>query len=223
MRQQRVRMDAFDRQSLLLYHQQAITHALAPQHSQKQMPCQLVFPDDTMAIGAPAVPNRALFPTDREAAGETEEDRQRRLLQNEPIVVYTSLSDTRVLRPEIFKRGLALLLVIAVQSVCIVVILTGGSGDQFYGADTHTPTTSQAGIYGAQLVLHPFVLLAIFLWNVEILKAYSVFVTLLFFLIMVLALRSFLDMTACALCVPIILLSNSIRELMMPHCFIVRR
>jgi len=69
-------MDQFDRHALLQYHQQAITHALAPQQSQKQMPCQLVFPDDTMAIGSPAVARGALFPMDPDGAQETEEERE---------------------------------------------------------------------------------------------------------------------------------------------------
>ena len=94
MRQQRVSMEHFDRSGLLQFHQQAITHALAPSQSQKQMPCQLVFPDDTMAIGSPALPTSQLWgPSDQQ---ESEEERQRRLLQNEPIVVYTSLSDNEV-------------------------------------------------------------------------------------------------------------------------------
>merc|ERR1719428_2220979 len=122
MRQQRVKMDQFDRNASLQYHQQAITHALAPQQSQKQIPCQLVFPDNTMAIGSPAVVRGALFPTDRENTQESEEDRQRRLLQNEPIVVYTSLSEQNVLVPEISWRGCLLLLAIGVQAICIVVI-----------------------------------------------------------------------------------------------------
>lgn len=29
------------------------------------MPCQLIFPDDTMAIGSPALPRQNLFPADR--------------------------------------------------------------------------------------------------------------------------------------------------------------
>jgi len=222
MRQQRVKMDQFDRNALLQYHQQAITHALAPQQSQKQIPCQLVFPDDTMAIGSPAVAKGALFPTDRENTQESEEDRQRRLLQNEPIVVYTSLSDMQVLRPEIFWRSCALLLVIAVQGVCIGIILMGGAGKQFYNAQTAIPSTSQAGLYCSVLVLHAFFLGAMYLWNVDLLKVYSVLVTLLFFLILVLAMRSFLDLAACALCVPVVLISNSIRDLMMPHCFTIR-
>lgn len=218
-----MRMDQFDRNALLQYHQQAITHALAPQQSQKQIPCQLVFPDDTMAVGSPAVARGTLFPTDRESTQESEEDRQRRLLQNEPIVVYTSLSDQQVLKPEIFWRGCALLLVIIIQAVCIAIILTGGAGKQFYDTEAPTPSPSQAGLYSAALVLHAFFIVAMYLWNIDLLKAYSVFVTLLLFLIMVLAMRSFLDVATCALCVPVVLLSNSIRDLMMPHCFTIRR
>jgi len=218
-----VRMDQFDRNALLQYHQQAITHALAPQQSQKQIPCQLVFPDDTMAVGSPAVAKGALFPTDRESTQESEEDRQRRLLQNEPIVVYTSLSDQQVLKPEIFWRGCALLMVIGIQAVCIVIILTGGAGTQFYNMEAPTPSASQAGLYSAILVLHGFFFVAMYLWNIDLLKAYSVFVTLCLFLIMTLAMRSFLDVATCALCVPVVLLSNSIRDLMMPHCFTIRK
>jgi len=223
MRQQRVKMDAFDRNVLLLYHQQAITHALAPQQSHKQMPCQLVFPDDTMAIGAPAVARGVLFPTNPEGSQESEEERQRRLLQNEPVVVYTSLSERGVLAPLIAWRGVALLMVIALQGICIVVVLTGGDFGAFYDIDEATPSTSQAGLYGTQLALHAFFLLGMYLWNVDLLKVYSVFVTLLFFLIVVLALRSMIDLAACCLCIPIVVLSNQIRDLMMPHCFTVRR
>jgi hypothetical protein len=252
-------MDQFDQNALLQYHQQAITHALAPQQSQKQIPCQLVFPDNTMAIGSPAVVRGALFPTDRENTQESEEDRQRRLLQNEPIVVYTSLSDQHVLRPEIFWRSVVLVLVIFVQCGSIVVILMGGAGRQFYDDEAPTPSTRQAGVYCVTLVLHAFYLLA----NIDSLKGpllvqseggarrlnwmrlpanqpagghtgpssyrivlaevYSIFVTLLLFLIMVLAMRSFLDLWICVLCVPVIILTNSIRELMMPHCFTIRR
>mmetsp|Transcript_88358 Transcript_88358/g.263535 ORF Transcript_88358/g.263535 Transcript_88358/m.263535 type:complete len:224 (-) Transcript_88358:119-790(-) len=222
MRQQRVKMDQFDRNALLQYHQQAITHALAPQQSQKQMPCQLVFPDDTMAIGSPAVARGALFPTDADSAQESIEERQRRLLQNEPIVVYTSLSDEQVLRHEIAQRGVALLLSVAVQTVCIIVVLTGGAGEQFYDMDSPTPSASQAGLYCAQLALHVFFMLSMYLWSVDMLMVYTVLVTLLFFLMAVLALRSVLDIAACALCVPAILLGNSIRDLMMPHCFMIR-
>merc|ERR1712190_36842 len=105
------RMDQVDRNVSLQYHQQAITSALAPQHSQKQLPCQIVFPDDTMSIGSPVLARNMLFPTDRENSQESEEERQRRLLQNEPVVVYTSLSDQQVLLPFIVKRGIALSLV----------------------------------------------------------------------------------------------------------------
>lgn len=227
MRQQRVGMELFDRHALLQYHQQAITHALAPQQSQKQIPCQLVFPDDTMAIGSPVVARGALFPTDRDASQESEEERQRRLLQDEPIVVYTSLSEHHVIVPEITWRGVALLLVIAVQGVCMVTVLTGGATDPFYSeggddGDISTPTSSQVALYCCQIALHAFFLLSMYLWNVDMLKMYTVVVTLLFFLMLVLALRSVLDVAACALCVPSILLSNSIRDLMMPHCFTIR-
>lgn len=223
MRQQRVHMDQFDRNASLQYHQQAITHALAPQQSQKQLPCQLVFPDDTMAIGSPAVARNALFPTERDGSQETEEERQRRLLQNEPIVVYTSLSTQGQLLPEIVWRGMALLIVIAAQAVCIILVLTGGAGEQFVEGDSPTPNATQSGLYCTQLVLHLFFLLSMYLWNVDMLKVYSVFVTLLFFLILCLAMRSLLDMATCALCLPAILLSNSIRDLMMPHCFTISR
>lgn len=221
MREQRVRMDAFDRSALLQYHQQAITHALAPQQSHKQMPSQLVFPDDTMAVGAPATSRGgALFATDREDTQESEEERQRRLLQNEPVVVYTSLSDRPLLAPLIAWRGLALMLVIAIQACIIVVVLTGG---EVSGVDSgENPTATQAGLYSTQIVLHGFFLLAMYLWNVDLLKAYTVAVTLLFFLILVFAIRQILDVANCALCVPVVVLSNQIRELMMPHCFTVR-
>merc|ERR1712014_495941 len=163
----------------------------------------------------------ALFPTDREGSQEPEEERQRRLLQNEPIVVYASLSDPRVLVPEIAWRGVALLFVIAVQGVCIVVVLTGSAGEQFYDIHSPTPSSSQMGIYCTQLALHAFFLLAMYFWNVDMLKVYTVAVTRMFFLILSLAMRSILDMVAAGLCVPAVFLSNSIRDLMMPHCFTI--
>merc|ERR1711862_357987 len=124
--------------------------------------------------------------------------------------------------PEIVKRGVALLLVIAAQAVCIVIVLTGGTGEQFYDLDAPTPSASQAGLYCTQLVLHGFFLLSMYFWNVDMLMVYTVLVTLLFFLIVMLAVRSFLDVAACVLCMPVVLLGNSIRDLMMPHCFIIR-
>merc|ERR1712137_780579 len=119
-----------------------------------------------MAIGSPAAARGALFPTDPENSQESEEERQRRLLQNEPIVVYTSLSEQRVLMPEIVRRAVALLLVIAIQAVCIIVVLTGGAGEQFDNVDTVTPTSVQWSLYGAQLALHAFFLLSMYLWSV---------------------------------------------------------
>jgi len=222
MRQQRVKMSQFDRNALMQYHQQAITHALAPQQSQRQMPVQLVFPDDTMAIGSPAIARGALFPADPETAHETEEQRQRRLLQNEPIVVYTSLSEHRLLMPEIARRWFALLLVMVAQIVCIALVLSGGAGPRFDDLDEKTPSASQAGLYVAQLALHAFFLLSMYLWNPDMLTLYSVLVTLLFILLVVFAVRSALDVAACAFCVPTIALTISIRDLMMPHCFTIR-
>jgi len=217
-------MNQFDRNALLQYHQQAITHALAPQQSQKQMPAQLVFPDDTMAIGSLAAARGGVFPTDPESSQETEEERQRRLLQNEPIVVYTSLSEQRVLMPEIARRWLALLLVVAIQTVCIIIVLTGGTGGQLYGVvdDGPTPSATQAGLYVAQLALHAFFLLSMYLWNADMLTVYTALVTLLCILMVVLAVRSLLDVVAAALCVPAVFLASSIRDLMMPHCFTIR-
>lgn len=233
-------MDQFDRNVLLQYHQQAITHALAPQQGQKQIPCQLVFPDDTMTIGGLANSRGALFPTDREGAGgETEEERQQRLFQNEPIVVYTSLPNPDrpwehdSLRPEIMRRSVALLVLMTAQAICFGVVFAGGAGPPLPSAsaegpggeadDEVTPSPSQVWLYTLQLLLHPLFFASMYLWNVDLMKVYSVSVTLVFFMIMVLAMRSFLDMAACAFCVPIVLLTNSIRGLMMPHCFTVRR
>eukprot|EP00933_Yihiella_yeosuensis_P058936 TRINITY_DN5972_c6_g1_i1.p1 TRINITY_DN5972_c6_g1~~TRINITY_DN5972_c6_g1_i1.p1 ORF type:complete len:224 (-),score=16.25 TRINITY_DN5972_c6_g1_i1:93-764(-) len=222
MRQQRVKMDQFDRNSLLQYHQQAITHALAPQQSQKQMPCQLVFPDDTMAVGSPAVSRGALFPTETDASQESEEERQRRLLQNEPIVVYTSLSDHEVLQREIAKRGLVLLLLIALQVVCIILVLTGGVGKEVFDNGPVDPTSTQVMLYVAELLLQPVFMIAMYFWSVDTLKVYTVLSSLLLVLIATFAVRSPLDIVACALSLPIVLLGNSIRGLMMPHCFIIR-
>ncbi|CAJ1379799.1 unnamed protein product [Effrenium voratum] len=215
MRQQRLRMDHFDRSSLLQFHQQAITHALAPQQSQKQMPCQLVFPDDTMAIGSPALPRGALFPAEGENVQESEEERQRRLLQNEPIVVYTSLSEQEVLLPEIAKRGLALLFVVAVQMVCIIVILTGGEASWLFESG-ETPSKTQVALYSAQLLLQPIFLLAMYLWSPDVLKLYTVLTQLQFVLLAALAIRSPLDLVACGLCLPLVVLGDSLRHLMMP-------
>lgn len=222
MRQQRVRMTQFDRNAPLQYHQQAITHALAPQQAQKQMPAQLVFPDDTMAIGSPAVARGSLFPTEVDTSQETDEERQRRLLQNEPIVVYTSLSEHRILLPEIARRGVALMLVIVAQVSTISIILAGGMDDNFEDVDGPTPSAHQAGLYVAQIALHVLFALSMYLWSADMLMVYTVLGTLVFILILVLAVRSLLDVIACACCIPAVLLANSIRDLMVPHCFTVR-
>mmetsp|Transcript_11128 Transcript_11128/g.20991 ORF Transcript_11128/g.20991 Transcript_11128/m.20991 type:complete len:224 (-) Transcript_11128:60-731(-) len=222
MRQQRVRMDQFDRHALLQYHQQAITHALAPQQSQKQMPCQLVFPDDTMAIGSPPPARGLLLPADAENGQETEEERQRRLLQNEPIVVYTSLSDDEVIMPEIIRRGLALLLCVGLQMVCLIVILTGGEADQLFEPNQETPNSVQVTLYTAQLLIAPAFLMAFYLWSPDMMKFYTVCSQLEFVLTATLALRSPLDLMVCGLYVPIVLISDCLRSLMTPHCFMIR-
>lgn len=220
-----MRMAQFDRNALLQYHQQAITHALAPQQSAKQMPCQLVFPDDTMTVGAPAVSRggNALFPTDSgEGTQETEEDRQRRLLQNEPIVVYTSLSPTEALRPGIVRRGLALLLVAAIQSVCIVVDLTGGADETVFEPIGPTPSESKDVVYVAQLCLQLLYMISMCFSSPDLLMVYITLSTLVGVLIATLVLRTMLDVFICALSLPLIALASSLRDLMMPHCFIVR-
>mmetsp|Transcript_40765 Transcript_40765/g.73644 ORF Transcript_40765/g.73644 Transcript_40765/m.73644 type:complete len:228 (+) Transcript_40765:67-750(+) len=224
--QPRLRMDQFERHALLQYHQQAIMHALSSQSSQKNMPAQLVFPDDTMAVGAPAIQRGALFPTDRDAQQETdEEQRQRRLLQNEPIVVYTSLSDRRTLAPDIAWRGIALLLVMALQGICIVLELAdqdaGESIDMLWTPPAST--TLEAVLYALQGLLHVMALVAMYRWSPDGLMVYGVLTTLLGFLLTVLALRTVVDLAICVLSVPAVVLSHSIQRLMMPHCFVIRR
>lgn len=175
-----------------------------------------------MAIGSPALPRHNLFPTDGEGVQESEEERQRRLLQNEPIVVYTSLSEREVLLPEIAKRGLALLLILALQMVCIIVILTGGeAGQPFVEDEPRTPNQIQVMLYSAQMLVQLIFLLAMYFWSPDILKFYTVLCQLLFVLMAALAIRSPLDLVACSLSVPLILLSDAIRHLMMPHCFVL--
>lgn len=227
MRQQRVMMDQFDRSALLQYHQQAITHALAPQQSQKQMPCQLVFPDDSMCIGSPALARGALFPTESDASQETEEERRRRL-QNEPIVVYTSLSEWEVRMPEIAKRGLAWVLLAAVQAVCVIVILTGTEAGPLFVPGSRVPDNMQVLLYCIQLFLQPMFLIAMHLSSrdsdcgVDLLKIYTVLCQLQLVLAVALAVKGWLDVVVCALSVPMVLLANAIRNLMMPHCFMIR-
>eukprot|EP00928_Gymnodinium_smaydae_P033434 TRINITY_DN23955_c0_g1_i1.p1 TRINITY_DN23955_c0_g1~~TRINITY_DN23955_c0_g1_i1.p1 ORF type:complete len:251 (+),score=41.05 TRINITY_DN23955_c0_g1_i1:79-753(+) len=224
MRQQRVRMDQFDRGALLQHHQQAVSHALAPHQSQRQLPCQLVFPDDTMAIGSPPVSRGPLFPADRESVPDSAEERQRQLLQNEPIVVYTTLSDRRLLEPEIAWRGVAMLLLAALQCVCIVVILTGGTWHQFAGRDlTVTPSGWQIALYSIQLALHVWFLLAMYLWSADMLKVHGALLTAVLILVLALAASGLLDIVACVLGAPMLYLSNSIKDLMMPHCFTIRK
>uniref|UniRef100_A0A7S1AUQ7 Uncharacterized protein n=1 Tax=Noctiluca scintillans TaxID=2966 RepID=A0A7S1AUQ7_NOCSC len=222
MRQQRVRMDQFDRDSLLQYHEQAVTHVLAPQQSQRQIPCQLVFPDDTMAIGSPPIARGQLFASDHANTPDFEAEAQRRLVQNAPVVVYTSLSDWAELKQGVQWRGMLLLFTIAVQSILIIVELTGGMDQFVFGYEDASLTGSVTRLYGALLALHVLFLLSMYLWNVDLLKAYCVLVTLAFLLILVLALRGLFDVLICALCVPCVLLGNSLRDLMMPHCFTVR-
>lgn len=218
MRQQRVKMEHFDREVLLQHHQQAITHALAPQQSNRSMPAQLVFPDDTMAIASPAVARGQLFLVDSNGAPETEEERQRRLLASESVVVYTSLSDQEVRTPEIAKRWLALLFVMGLQAICIIMALTGSGS----GSDVQAPSPMQVTVYVAQMVLHLLFLLAMYLGSADMLNVYTVLVTLLCVLIVAIAVNSVLDVVICSLSLPVVLLASAIRDLMMPHCFTVR-
>eukprot|EP00405_Crypthecodinium_cohnii_P008358 CAMPEP_0206423892 /NCGR_PEP_ID=MMETSP0324_2-20121206/2922_1 /ASSEMBLY_ACC=CAM_ASM_000836 /TAXON_ID=2866 /ORGANISM="Crypthecodinium cohnii, Strain Seligo" /LENGTH=230 /DNA_ID=CAMNT_0053888481 /DNA_START=238 /DNA_END=930 /DNA_ORIENTATION=- len=229
MRQQRVNMAQFDRNALLQYHQQAITHALAPQQAQRQMPSQLVFPDDTMAIGSLAASRGGgtgggnIFPTGPQQVQESTEDQQRRLLQSEPIVVYTSLSDRRELAPAVGQQCWIVGIVLAVQVLCICLSLAGATGGQLNPLDTNpTPTSAQMGLYVALLVAHAFFALAMYLWNVDMISVYAVFVTLVSVLVVVLALRGVLDLIIALLAIPNIFLATYIKNLMMPHCFTVK-
>lgn len=224
MQRQRVRMDAFDRDAPLMFHQQAITHALAASRgAQKQMPTQLVFPDDTMTVGFPPAPlgNRDDTRNNSAENSETEEQRQQRL-QNEPVVVYTSLSDLRTLAPKITGIGLASLLCIACQSVCMVTTLSGSSFLDFY-SDIDVPTPLQRGMFTGMLVCHCAWLMSVHWRNVDLLKIYGVLMNVFFFLTLLGGLASLCDVATCALCLPIAFLTGTMRHLMMPHCFTVRR
>eukprot|EP00927_Polykrikos_kofoidii_P024925 TRINITY_DN2252_c0_g1_i1.p1 TRINITY_DN2252_c0_g1~~TRINITY_DN2252_c0_g1_i1.p1 ORF type:complete len:227 (+),score=36.53 TRINITY_DN2252_c0_g1_i1:104-784(+) len=222
MRQQRVPMAEFDRNALLQYHQQAITQALTPQHLLKQIPCQLVFPDDTMALGSPAC--GAIFGGEQESSQGTEEERQQRLLQNEPIVVLASLSPLNVLRPEITWRSVGLFSAIALQVFCCVWILAGRArrSDLFRDDGSELPDQAQVWLYSWLLALHILAPVSICCWSPDLLKLYSVCVTATFILILTITLRCPFDLLASVVCLPIVLLANCIRDLMMPHCFTVR-
>eukprot|EP00405_Crypthecodinium_cohnii_P046255 CAMPEP_0206576940 /NCGR_PEP_ID=MMETSP0325_2-20121206/31046_1 /ASSEMBLY_ACC=CAM_ASM_000347 /TAXON_ID=2866 /ORGANISM="Crypthecodinium cohnii, Strain Seligo" /LENGTH=231 /DNA_ID=CAMNT_0054082243 /DNA_START=156 /DNA_END=852 /DNA_ORIENTATION=- len=230
MRQQRVNMAQFDRNALLQYHQQAITHALAPQQAQRQMPSQLVFPDDTMAIGSLAASRGGgtgggnIFPTGPQQVQESTEDQQRRLLQSEPIVVYTSLSDRREGagtsgRTAVLDRWDRLS-----GTGALHMPLIGWSHGWPAKSIGHEPyaDAAQMGLYVALLVAHAFFALAMYLWNVDMISVYAVFVTLVSVLVVVLALRGVLDLIIALLAIPNIFLATYIKNLMMPHCFTVK-
>lgn len=163
-----------------------------------------------------------MFPTDAEGQQETEEERQRRLLQNEPIVVYTSLSDSRELLPMVRMRGWILVPAVATQVLCALLVLSGAGGGDLSQDGEPTPSPDQVGLYVALLLLHAFLALSMYLWNADMVTLYTVLMILVFILMVVLAIRSIFDVVAAILSIPAVLLAMSIRDLMMPHAFTIK-
>lgn len=216
MRQQRVSMDQFDR-NLALQHV-PVAHGFS---GQKQSPVQTVFPDNTMSVGTVALP-RAMFPVDSEAP-ETEQDRERRLMQDEPIVVYTSLSDGRILMPEIVWKWFGMMLLLFSQAVCIICVLAGQADTLLSEADGQSsPSACQAGLYVALLALHVWFFFSMYHWSADMLTVYYVLATLMLVLIAAFAVRGLLDVLVAVLMLPVLFLTRSLRDLMMPHCFVMK-
>eukprot|EP00435_Cladocopium_sp_Y103_P060742 s865_g22.t1 len=93
------------------------------------------------------------------------------------------------------------------------------AGQLFVEDEPRTPNQIQVMLYTAQMLVQPIFLLAMYFWSPDVLKFYTVLCQLLFVLLAALAIRSPLDLVACSLSVPLILLGDAIRHLMMPHCF----
>jgi hypothetical protein len=177
-----------------------------------------------MAIGSSPSPlDSVTSGVARAENSDSEEERQGQAVQNNSaVVVYTSVSDPRVVAPRVHAFGSALVLVVSLQAVLAVVILTGGQWVPFYKEGRPAPTQAQQCVYGLWMVASACLPVAAWMRSSDFLKLYATVSTAFMLATFAAAMNSLLDVAWCLLCVPNRYLCGEIRKVSSPHCFLMQ-
>eukprot|EP00397_Hematodinium_sp_SG-2012_P052855 GEMP01062753.1.p1 GENE.GEMP01062753.1~~GEMP01062753.1.p1 ORF type:complete len:217 (+),score=29.29 GEMP01062753.1:78-728(+) len=180
MKEHRLPQDAVNNEEPWLHHQQAISHAVTLERDHgrrrgslsKRLPTQLVFPDMTSCIGSTV--SKGIFPRSSpvNASDERSEDSQQQL-QNEPLVVYTTMSNPALLRPILVRKCGIWVVLAGAQSICMFLVLAGEKVFDF-GLEEESREQRQHLVYGLQLNLHVLFLLSFIFDATFLLKIYAV-------------------------------------------------
>eukprot|EP00922_Rhytidocystis_sp_ex-Travisia-forbesii_P019284 GHVS01028581.1.p1 GENE.GHVS01028581.1~~GHVS01028581.1.p1 ORF type:complete len:215 (-),score=24.81 GHVS01028581.1:175-819(-) len=112
------RLDKLDPGKPLLYHQHALARAVSSV-SRTALPTQLVYADDSLAIGLP--PSRlapALDPNQTDAQDESEADREEQI-RTSTVLVYASRSPDGVVQARVGRSALCMVIVFCLQALLI--------------------------------------------------------------------------------------------------------
>lgn len=224
MKEHRLPPDAVDEDEPWLHHRQAISHAVAHKRGcgkdSTRLPTQLVFPDKTSCIGAAV--SRGIFPlsTPDEAEPQRNYEDQQQRIQNEPVVVYTTLSTPAVTRPILVRKCGIWLVLAGAQSVCMFLVLAGERISDFELGEARLQR--QQMVYGMQLNLHVLFLLAFIFDATFLLKVYGIGMHVLLVLAL-LCITNGLDILTVLLSFGIVHYSEQTRNLCLPHCFVIRQ
>ncbi|KAF4661620.1 NEDD8-activating enzyme E1 regulatory subunit [Perkinsus olseni] len=240
--QERLDGGSVDRSVAFRYHQQAIVtgRALALPHGKGgELPTQVNFPDNSITLGLPCHSVKSMLPatshsssastetapdsrrTAAAADTESEEDRSRRLA-NEPVLVYTSLSDPRLVTTSISRPITRALVTAAFQTALVVIAVTGGTFVPFYASSyVSTPTSTQYVGYLLMVASHALLLLGVYYHRVELLTIHTVILTAIGIVVLATGLMSLLDVGVVLLCLPLRYFVEDIRSKISPHCFML--
>ncbi|KAF4730370.1 hypothetical protein FOZ62_003744 [Perkinsus olseni] len=240
--QERLDGGSVDRSVAFRYHQQAIVtgRALALPHGKGgELPTQVVnFPDNSITLGLPCHSVKSMLPATshsssaptetapdnrRPAAADTESEEERsRRLANEPVLVYTSLSDPRLVATSISRPITRALVTAAFQTALVVIAVTGGTFVPFYDSSyVSTPTSTQYVGYLLMIASHALLLLGVYYHRVELLTIHTVILTAIGIVVLATGLMSLLDVGVVLLCLPLRYFVEDIRSKISPHCFML--
>eukprot|EP00922_Rhytidocystis_sp_ex-Travisia-forbesii_P000275 GHVS01000424.1.p1 GENE.GHVS01000424.1~~GHVS01000424.1.p1 ORF type:complete len:215 (+),score=27.63 GHVS01000424.1:143-787(+) len=112
------RLDQLDSTLPLLYHQHALARAVASV-ARTSLPTQLVFPDESLAIGLP--PSRlaeVLDTTQTEGQEETVEDREEQI-RTSTVLVYASRSPDGKVQGRVGRSAMFMMVIFCLQALMI--------------------------------------------------------------------------------------------------------
>eukprot|EP00922_Rhytidocystis_sp_ex-Travisia-forbesii_P019286 GHVS01028584.1.p1 GENE.GHVS01028584.1~~GHVS01028584.1.p1 ORF type:complete len:215 (-),score=11.48 GHVS01028584.1:155-799(-) len=112
------RLDQLDAGQPLLYHQHALARAVSAV-SRNALPTQLVFPDESLAIGLP--PSRlaeAIDTNQTETHDDSEEDREE-LIRSSTVLVYASRTPDEKVQPRVGRSAMFMVIVFCMEALMI--------------------------------------------------------------------------------------------------------